>query len=459
MIKSFKHRIIKGLTPEVKLIRPGCQLQRFRSFRNDKGWMYEIEFFPGPRKGVWLYRGQEFSDLSLDVPTREQRLFLKPQWNPKPDPVQLYVRAHLLNRRLVEEPSVFHTEESVVLRFEFEGGGTLEFLQKGTQAIFDVNVKDEGKSPFVRHVQMMSIDLSSESGSGQDSQVVAREDYKQRGKDKRLIQKIQQDIDESRRGLKQFDLICAHLRSYPASWGDEVAWPEDLLDGLQSLNSEGTLPAFKVENRSEAQDKLFGLRRRFVRKVQGAEKRMHDVLAQVADAEAISESEKVGEAAETPSGKVSNGVPNRQKVSEVKAISQSKNSRKAQSPGLRLEHPSGIVALVGKKQSENAELLRKANSRDVWFHVRGIGGAHVWIPRGQKGLSSKQDLPLEVVTWAAQLALYNSKARTSRYGMVDMAEKRYLKSLKGQPGHVIVTRSEVITTELDDGFDAWLRSS
>ena len=430
-------------------MRVGSQLQGFRSFRGEKGWVYEIKFFPGPKKGVWVFRAQETSLLSLSAFEADDLKQMKLQWEAKPDPVQLFMRAHVLNRRLTEIPGEFcdsKGREGVV--FNFEGGALLKIFQEGTHSLVDIEVEVPGKKDFVRHIQLEpvngelgvtpsnSLDISNLDSSIAEGGTAEKGEVKASKKQEVLISRIQSDIDESRVGLRNFDEVCAYIQSQPMAWGILDGWPEATKQQVDLYISEGLLPAFKIEMRAQAQDKIFSLRKRFVRKVQGAEKRMKDVLAK-AELAAAESQEKV--------------LVTREKL-------QPKKPAKVATPGLTLQHSSGIIALVGKKQSDNADLFRKAHPRDLWFHIRGLGGAHVWIPRGQKGLSFQKELLPEIRHWAAQLALYNSKARSSNYGMVDMAEKRYLKTIKGQPGHLIINRSEALATELDDEFHKWLES-
>ncbi len=437
MIKSLKHRIIKGLTPDVKDIRAGSQLQRFRSYRSSRGWIFEFDFFPGPKKGLWLFRSPEDSYLGLFAPSSEQKGLHRSQSEIKPDPVQLYLRAHLVNQRLVETPKISENLEVLEISFVFEGGGSLSFAQEGTSSLIDVKVNLPGqKKPFVRHVQLDTLDmnagdegdsatLENEVKTSTRTTEITKQAQKLERKQLQLLTKVQKDIDDSRAGLKSFDAICAHLQADPTSWGIDHKWQSDLLGALSEMIANGDLPAFKVETRSQAQDRIFSLRRRYVRKLQGAQKRMQEVIAQ-------------------PGKKI--------EPSEKPVSTQQKPGNKG--PGQRFELPGGILVLIGKKQSDNADLFRKAHSRDYWFHIRGMGGAHVWIPRNQKGIDQKGELSVELQNWGAQLALYNSKARSSRYGMVDFTEKRHLKSIKGQPGHLIISRSKTLATELDADFES-----
>jgi predicted ribosome quality control (RQC) complex YloA/Tae2 family protein len=95
----------------------------------------------------------------------------------------------------------------------------------------------------------------------------------------------------------------------------------------------------------------------------------------------------------------------------------------------------------------------------LWFHIRGLGGSHVWVPRGQPLFGAKDSgLRDDLELWACQLAVYNSKARHSGTGVVDITEKRHLKSAKGQEGTLIIGRSQTRMADIDEAFEKWLKT-
>lgn len=90
---------------------------------------------------------------------------------------------------------------------------------------------------------------------------------------------------------------------------------------------------------------------------------------------------------------------------------------------------------VGRSAKHNDTLTFKvARPHHVWFHARGLTGAHVVVP-----LEKKQTLEQETLIDAAHLAHHYSSARDEPTGEVSYTHVRYLR--KGDaPGQVTYTR-------------------
>lgn len=439
MKKTNNHSILQRLTPDVKEIMLGSQLQQFRSFANEKGqWAYELRFFPGPKKHSLLARSSLGSLLSLfQAGDSESRQGLHLGLKARVDPIQLYVRAHLLNQRLVREVEVEAGFESGLRKvcFYFQSG-KLEIQQEGTSSEVRILVQAEGKKDFSRSIVLASLDAPSSENQSKDdpkektgSQAEEGVSEKQLKKRQKLIESVERDLENSKSGLEKLNNICRLLEQEPLAWGQRHLWEDSVFAQLEEFSKRHQWPLFMEETRASAQEQIFSLRKRYQRKIEGAEKRLAEVQKQDPRPASVAQSHQPRKA-----------------------------SNSGKSAGRRVFHSSGVMALIGKKQKENADLYRAAGSRDFWFHVKGQGGAHVWVPRGQKGVSGKEKLSGELSRWAAQLAVYNSKARSSEYGFVDMTEKRHLKSVKGQEGVLIIRSSETLSVELDKSFYDWLSS-
>jgi predicted ribosome quality control (RQC) complex YloA/Tae2 family protein len=71
----------------------------------------------------------------------------------------------------------------------------------------------------------------------------------------------------------------------------------------------------------------------------------------------------------------------------------------------------GFDVLVGRGDAENDELtFRVAEPHDLWLHVAGPAGSHVVVRNPDK----LDDIPPAVLTRAAELAAWHSKARGAR---------------------------------------------
>lgn len=442
MKNLFKPQIIRSLTPHVKLLSEGLQLQGFRCLRNSSGeTLYELKCFPGPKKGYLLGLFGSEGDLALlPLESTELSQAARVGFDVANDPVQLYVRAHVVNQRLLEETgSVGESRLLICWRFQgatfcFEG----EHSAQAASSLWSVVVEREGSKTFRRQVRMAK--FPDESTETRKEEVLEKRENFLQSKDERLLSRVQNDIDESRDGFERLNLLCSFLDSNPDAWGGEWdEWPEGPKDSLEWLRSQGKTPGFQRSFRADAFEIIHGARKRFQRKLLGAQKRLSELNQKMEQGLHVT-----GEASK--------------KKLQQQAGATHAHREKAQT-GLWLIHPSGLKMRLGRNRKENAELFRQASSRDLWFHVRGLGGGHVWVPRGQPLFGAKADsLREDLLIWAAQLAIYNSKARNSGYGAVDYTEKRYLKSAKGEEGTVLIQRSQSQLVELSSEFESWLRN-
>ncbi len=108
---------------------------------------------------------------------------------------------------------------------------------------------------------------------------------------------------------------------------------------------------------------------------------------------------------------------------------QTRPTRAAPKPAYRrVPLSDGWEALVGTSANGNAVVtFEVARPEDLWFHARGVPGAHV-ILHGGRG-----DAPRDVVERAAQLAALHSAARGNTAVEVDVTPRRYVKKIAGGP--------------------------
>ena len=105
---------------------------------------------------------------------------------------------------------------------------------------------------------------------------------------------------------------------------------------------------------------------------------------------------------------------------------------------------------VGKDSISNDLLTTKyASPNDLWFHVRGASGSHTVLK-----ISTKEPVPKEIITAAASISAYYSKARNAGNVPVAYCEKKFVKKKKGfKSGTVTMEREKVIFVKpiLPDG--------
>jgi predicted ribosome quality control (RQC) complex YloA/Tae2 family protein len=108
-------------------------------------------------------------------------------------------------------------------------------------------------------------------------------------------------------------------------------------------------------------------------------------------------------------------------------------------PFRQVDLADGWRVYIGKSAESNDELTFSfAKKDDYWFHAWQAAGSHVVLRRPNKG-----DIPpKEFLIRAAELAAYNSKAKTSSKVPVIYTEARYVRKVKGVAGKVIVTNEK-----------------
>ena len=115
-------------------------------------------------------------------------------------------------------------------------------------------------------------------------------------------------------------------------------------------------------------------------------------------------------------------------------------------PGLHYE-VDGWTIIVGRTASENDELLRHyVKSLDMWLHTRDFAGGYVFI-KARKDKS----VPLEILLYAGNLAVYHSKARKNGQADLYYTQVKYLRRAKNGPkGLVLPTQEKNLFIKLDE---------
>ena len=107
----------------------------------------------------------------------------------------------------------------------------------------------------------------------------------------------------------------------------------------------------------------------------------------------------------------------------------------------------GWTIIVGRTANENDDLLRHTvRGQDMWMHTRDFAGGYVFI----KARSGKT-IPLEILLYAGNLAVYHSKARQNGQADLYYTPVKYLRRAKNGPkGLVIPTQEKNLLVRLDE---------
>lgn len=124
---------------------------------------------------------------------------------------------------------------------------------------------------------------------------------------------------------------------------------------------------------------------------------------------------------------------------ERRPVSQSKRQRKRAL--LEYRTPGGSRIVIGRSPAENAELtFRLARPNDLWFHARGVPGAHVILAREDHAPAPEEDLRA-----AASLAALHSRAKSSALVDVDYTMRKHVRKQRAAPpGLVWYTQARTI---------------
>jgi len=101
---------------------------------------------------------------------------------------------------------------------------------------------------------------------------------------------------------------------------------------------------------------------------------------------------------------------------------------------------AGVTVLVGRTNRENDHLtFAIARPDDLWFHARGVPGAHVILRTGGRPATDEE------IARAAAIAAYFSRARSSGSVAVDYTPRRYVrKPTRGRMGLVTYERERTV---------------
>lgn len=154
----------------------------------------------------------------------------------------------------------------------------------------------------------------------------------------------------------------------------------------------------------------------------------------------ISNLEKLKERTETELSEFVKNKDYKMLMKEEKKVNTNLNNEKQLFRRFKLNE--NYEVWVGKDSKSNDLLTVKYTAPyELWFHVRGASGSHTVLK-----LNGKNNSPgKEIITKAASIAAYYSKARNASSVPVAYCEKKYVKKRKGfKEGSVIMEREKVI---------------
>ena len=371
-----------------------------------------LDFYPAPRSLVLGMNGQSL-ECSEGFSPKDYSLknFTKP--------TLLYLKAHFVGQSI---KSIHFENDELYIEFHSKENENfyIRWNLKEKTAVYAVPSKKEYRQTL-EFLGPLSVFEKSESESKEKTKIQNPGEDKTH---KRLIKNIESDIEKSEKWLSTHQKYILYFLENPVLWGNlealDKATSEWALDRFPQIK---TKVLFKETHRKEALNSLKILLNKMTRRVSGAQKRLADVKSQ-------------------------NQVAPKEEAQKMSIKEKAFHKKADQGPGSKVQLSDNIWAIVGRKATENDELYRKAQSRDLWFHVRGHKGAHVWVRRGQPGFGASDEASQKLLEEAALLAAKNSKAKGA-WISVDYTERRFLKKRKGAAiGEVLVLQSKTLFVSL-----------
>ncbi len=389
---------------QVKSFEGILKLQNARLFftENHREIMV-LDFYPELRE-------QAFGALEGGLGVASLNSFQKEQFAAKKTPLLLYLKAHFVGHLL---HSVLVSETAREILFDF-GDRLMKWDLAQKTCVLKLEGRKDYQQALPRWASLDELNLKDFDEKNSEQVLVAQSSSKK----KKLLQNVESDLKKAQNWIVQNKMGIQFFLQNPALWGESVSslpeWTKDFLAKLFELKGV----VFKKEYRKTSLDRMKQLLQRQERKVQKAQERFLQV-------------EKENQTKITQESF--------QKKKELQ-----KQTKKQNKIGSIQKIANDLELVVGRKATENDELYRQAQSRDLWFHVRGQKGGHAWLRRGQKGFGAKDEASQVVLQDAALVAVKHSKVRGS-WIPVDYTERRYLKKAKGAAeGELLVLKSKTI---------------
>lgn len=362
-----------------------------------------LDFYPHLRE-------QAFASFEGSLRVTSLNTFQKEQFLPKKIPLLLYLKAHFIRHPL---QALLVSEAGREILFDF-GDRLMRWDLAQKTCVLKVEGRKDYQQALPRWASLEELKLKDFDDKNSKQVLVTQNSSKQ----KKLLQNIESDLKKAQDWILQNEKGIRFFLENPAVWGEDYpvlpGWTKNFLAKLSELKGV----VFKKEYRKTSLDRMKQLLQRHERKVQKAQER----LLKVAKEDELKTTQDSFQKKKLAQGQ----TKKQNKIGSVQKIA------------------NDLELVVGRKATENDELYRQAQSRDLWFHVRGQKGGHVWLRRGQKGFGAKDEASQLVLQEAALVAVKHSKVRGS-WIPVDYTERRYLKKPKGAAeGELLVLKSKTI---------------
>ncbi len=375
-----------------------------------------LGFWEG-RRVIWLWM-----DLQPERPVLLPLLDLPLSPPLKKKPLQLFLKAHFTNEKLVQIERVAHMGRLVL--FVFENGRSLEFrmIPRGVNVIATTSEKKISLFP----VKNLPASTTSDKPPGPSRTLLElMQEWKTERFKPKAAPKVQLDkrLDGVKRSLTRVrDEIASKQNSPWRALGNWLVEHQSLEvpEEYASLIDRRRKLAWNIEQ-------CFEKAKDVERKLEGTKAREKELKEEI---RVLEERMSNGDWADQPdSGK--------------------KAKKVALPPSRALRLTDQIEVVVGKSAKDNIDLLRKARAWDLWLHVKDQPSAHAVIFR-PKNATISDELLRKAASWLIRLSLgQKHKDFMGERFEILCAECRHVSPIKGDKlGRVTYRNERVMTVRL-----------
>ncbi len=381
----------------------GARLQEIKTLGND----LVLGFYSGGDL-LWLW-----VDLNALRPSLLPWSQLPLPLASKKSPVNLFLRAHFVNRPLLY---VVRDEEwGRVVRLGFGEDDEIEirlfphganFIVRSTGKIISWDKRAELNAPLTadsmggeRSLDELRDQWLNLRGRGPVSKKAAKADP---------VSRVRADLERKQKALGKVELELQRKNDLP--WREVGEW----IKREQSLDVRSDWAPFIDKRRklSWNVDHVFGKARDVEGKIYGTEQRRKLLLEEIS---------RLQRELEKPAHEIG--------VKPEKSAFQPLKDSEAEGRTLRINEE--LVAFAGKNASDNLKLLRKARAWDYWLHLQDRPGAHVILFRN-KSTSVSDAVLRQVMGWFVKLQLGAKFPKHAGEKLkVIVAECRHVRPIKG----------------------------
>jgi hypothetical protein len=177
--------------------------------------------------------------------------------------------------------------------------------------------------------------------------------------------------------------------------------------------------------------RFFELAKKLERKLEGTRKRL-------AELERLAAEDAQG------GGEQSARADSKRKPAVESSTNKPSLLQQAEARGRSLAIADDLVFYIGKSAEDNLRLLRRAQSFDYWFHVRGRTGAHGILRRARGRVVSEAELQFCARALVEQSLKKRAVDLRGESFDVSLCEVRFVKSVKGAKGLVHFTHDRTL---------------